>query len=326
MDMQYTTLGRTGLRVSVAGLGCGGNSKLGLGKGKSEAEAVALVRHALDLGVNLLDTAAAYGTEEVVGKAIKGYARDKIVISTKTTPRRTSSLLPLADVVGSLDTSLKRLDLDYVDVLHLHGVVPMHYEALYNDYVPALLKERDKGKVRVLGITESPPNDPTQAMVSRALQDDVWDVMMIGFHMLNQTPRRRILPGIIEKNIGTLVMFVVRNIFSVPGRLQAEIRGQIEAGKLPAAMADDKEPLNFLLHKAGAESLLDAAYRYARHEPGCNVILFGTSDAKHMDTNVASILNPPLPDADRARLAKVFGHLEGVGLDLPEQSSQGKVA
>lgn len=125
MDMQYTTLGRTGLKVSVAGLGCGGNSKLGLGKGKSEAEAVALVRHALGLGVNLLDTAAAYGTEEVVGKAIKGYARDKIVISTKTTPRRNADLLPLADVVGSLDKSLKRLDLDYVDVLHLHGVVPI---------------------------------------------------------------------------------------------------------------------------------------------------------------------------------------------------------
>src|SRR5690349_12179654 len=63
--MQYTTLGRTGLRVSVAGLGCGGFSKLGLGTGKSEDEAVSLIRQALELGVNLLDTAAVYGTEEV---------------------------------------------------------------------------------------------------------------------------------------------------------------------------------------------------------------------------------------------------------------------
>jgi L-galactose dehydrogenase len=69
--MEYVTLGRTGLRVSVAGLGCGGFSRLGLGTGKSEEEAVALVRHALDLGVNLLDTAAVYGTEGVVGQAIK---------------------------------------------------------------------------------------------------------------------------------------------------------------------------------------------------------------------------------------------------------------
>ena len=51
--MEYVTLGRTGLRVSVAGLGCGGFSRLGLGTGKSEAEAVALIREALDLGINL---------------------------------------------------------------------------------------------------------------------------------------------------------------------------------------------------------------------------------------------------------------------------------
>ena len=69
--MEYVMLGRTGLRVSVAGLGCGGFSRLGLGTGKSNAEAVALVRQALDMGVNLLDTAAAYGTEAIVGEAIK---------------------------------------------------------------------------------------------------------------------------------------------------------------------------------------------------------------------------------------------------------------
>jgi aryl-alcohol dehydrogenase-like predicted oxidoreductase len=57
--MQYTTLGKTGLEVSVAGLGCGGNSRIGLGTGLSEAQSVALVKRALDLGVNLLDTASA---------------------------------------------------------------------------------------------------------------------------------------------------------------------------------------------------------------------------------------------------------------------------
>ena len=51
--MEYVTLGKTGLRVSVAGLGCGGNSRLGLGRGKTEADAIALVRQALDMGLNL---------------------------------------------------------------------------------------------------------------------------------------------------------------------------------------------------------------------------------------------------------------------------------
>ncbi|MEA2790338.1 MAG: hypothetical protein QOG73_2744, partial [Acetobacteraceae bacterium] len=64
--MQYTTLGRTGLKVSVAGLGCGGFSKLGLGTGQSADHAAGIIRQALDLGVNLIDTAAVYGTEDVV--------------------------------------------------------------------------------------------------------------------------------------------------------------------------------------------------------------------------------------------------------------------
>ena len=82
--MDYTTLGKTGLKVSVAGLGCGGNSRIGQGTGSSEAQSVALVREALDLGVNFLDTANAYETEGIVGKAIKGRPRDSVVISTKS--------------------------------------------------------------------------------------------------------------------------------------------------------------------------------------------------------------------------------------------------
>ena len=61
--LEYVTLGKTGLCARMAGLGCGGNSRLGLGRDKTEAEAIALVRQALDMGLNLLDTAAAYGND-----------------------------------------------------------------------------------------------------------------------------------------------------------------------------------------------------------------------------------------------------------------------
>src|ERR1700754_1963975 len=80
MSMHYTTFGRTGLRVSVAGLGCGGFSRLGLGTGQSADHAVGLIRQALDLGVNLIDTAAVYGTEDVVGAALQGVPRDSVVV------------------------------------------------------------------------------------------------------------------------------------------------------------------------------------------------------------------------------------------------------
>ena len=80
--MEYTKLGRTDLRVSVAGLGCGGGSKLGLETGEGEEHSIRLVRSAIDLGVNFIDTASSYGTEVAVGKAIKGIPRDQVVLST----------------------------------------------------------------------------------------------------------------------------------------------------------------------------------------------------------------------------------------------------
>ena len=81
--MEYTTLGRTNLRVSVAGLGAGGGSQLGLDRGKTRHEAADIVRLALDLGVNVIDTAESYMTEEVIGEALAGRDRSSVVLSTK---------------------------------------------------------------------------------------------------------------------------------------------------------------------------------------------------------------------------------------------------
>src|SRR6201996_5522040 len=118
--MHYTTFGRTGLRVSVAGLGCGGFSRLGLGTGQSADHAVGLIRQALDLGVNLIDTAAVYGTEEVVGAALQGVRRDSVVVCTKASRSGGEKAFSVDQVTASLDASLQRLGLDYVDVFQLH--------------------------------------------------------------------------------------------------------------------------------------------------------------------------------------------------------------
>ena len=112
-------------------------------------------------------------------------------------------------------------------------------------------------------------------------------------------------------------MFVVRGIFARPAQLAEAMRSLAAEGKVPAELAERDEPLHFLLHPGGALSLTDAAYRYARHEPGADVVLFGTGDPAHLRSNIASILRPPLPQADRDRLATLFGHLRGVGLEAP---------
>jgi len=151
--MEYTTLGRTGLKVSVAGLGCGGFSRLGLGTGKSEADAIGIIRAALDLGVNLFDTAASYGTENVLGKALQGVKREQVVICTKAPFGVSNPDATPEKAVASLDRSLSELGTDYIDVYQLHGVAPRAYRHALEKIAPALLREKEKGKFRHLGIT-----------------------------------------------------------------------------------------------------------------------------------------------------------------------------
>jgi aryl-alcohol dehydrogenase-like predicted oxidoreductase len=315
--MEYTTLGSTGLKVSVAGLGCGGFSKLGLGSGKSEDHAVALIRQALDLGVNVLDTAAVYGTEEVVGKALRGVPRDRVVVCTKASKEAGQKQFDLDKVLASLDGSLRRLGVDCIDVFQLHAVHPTQYDHVRDLIAPALLRERDRGKFRFLGITETAPNDVEQDMLFRATRDAIWDTAMLAFHMMHQPARTRVFPYTQAARIGTLLMFVVRGIFARPAQLAQEIRELAASGQVPAWLGESDDPLGFLLHDAGASSLTDAAYRFVRHEPGVDVVLFGTGDAGHLRTNIESILKPPLPAADCAKLGKLFGHLRGVGLEAP---------
>ena len=81
--MEYTVLGRTELRVSRMGLGGGGHSRLGLSQGKTEDAAEQIVKEALNLGVNFIDTAESYTTEEVIGRALKSTPRDEVILSTK---------------------------------------------------------------------------------------------------------------------------------------------------------------------------------------------------------------------------------------------------
>jgi aryl-alcohol dehydrogenase-like predicted oxidoreductase len=312
--MEYRPLGKTGLRVSVAGLGCGGNSRLGLGRGSSFDDCVAVVRTAVDLGVNFLDTAEAYGTEEIVGAAARSYDRDSLVISTK-------AIFKSGDtgeaVARRVDASLQRLGLDYVDIFHFHAVRPADYEHHRDALAPALMKLKEQGKVRHVGITETGPNDPEQKMLSRAIEEAPWEVTMLAYSLVNQGARHRIFPATQRRGIGTLLMFVVRNIFSNAAYRRDVFAGLVEQGHLDPSILSDGDPLGFLVSEGAAESITDAAYRYARHEQGADVILFGTGNKAHVKDNVGSILRPPLPPEIIERLHASFGHLTGVGLDLP---------
>jgi len=140
---------------------------------------------------------------------------------------------------------------------------------------------------------------------------------MVAFHMMHQNARTKVFPLTMAHRVGTLLMFAVRNIFSRPERLTVALRELTASGQLPRWLADAPNPLGFLVHEAGASNITEAAYRFVRHEPGVDVVLFGTGDPDHLRANISSLLAPPLPLADRQTLTKLFGHLVGVGLDPP---------
>jgi len=307
--MDRVKLGRTGLDVSVMGVGAGGPSQMGKRSGKTEAESASILLQAFDAGVNFVDTSENYGTEPLVGLALKDLPRDQLIISTK----KSSSDAKAADVAPGLEASLSRLGTDYVDVYNLHGVWPGDYRRCAEELYPELLKLKEAGKIRFIGMSEKFNDDMEHEMTPMALADDIWDVMMIGFNLLNQSARDRILAKAIQQDIGIQVMFAVRKALSDPDHLLTVIAGLIEAGQIdPADIDDPNDPIGFIVHKDGAVSIPDAAYRFCRHEPGTHVILSGTGNPEHLKKNIASLERGPLPTEDVDRLKHMFRNVDSI--------------
>lgn len=307
--MQTTTLGRTHLKVSVMGIGGGGHSQLGKRTGKTEDESVAIIHQAFDAGVNFIDTAEGYGTEPIVGKALKDRNRSDIIISTKKSTRRKE--VTEKTVTESLHNSLQTLGTDYIDIYNLHGVVPQDYDYLKQDIYPLLQRFQEQGKIRFTGITEMFNEDTEHDMLAQAANDNIWDVLMVGFNILNQSARESVFKKAIENNIGIQIMFAVRKAFSQPDYLRECITKLIESGELdPADLNDANAPLDFLLQHA--QSIPEAAYRFCRDEPGTHVILSGTGNPEHLKSNLAAFDQPALPSDITERLKHIFRNVNSL--------------
>lgn len=316
--METTTLGRTGLSVSVAGLGSGGPSRIGKRARIGDDASADLVRAALDMGVNFIDTASAYGTEDVVGRGIAG-RREEVVLSTKVQigedgePPRSTKLASAAVIAERVDECLARLKTDYVDILHLHGVEPPQYEHCRDEQLPALKRLQEAGKIRFVGLTERFMFDTGHKVLKRAIEeDDCWDVVMAGYSLLNPSARSRVFVPAQARDVGVLVMYAVRRVLSQPDRLENMIAHMIEEKLLDADKIDRADPLGFVLADGGAQSLVDAAYRFCRHAPGVHVTLTGTGSLDHLKENIASLERGPLSDESLARLEDLFGHIHTI--------------
>jgi aryl-alcohol dehydrogenase-like predicted oxidoreductase len=212
--------------------------------------------------------------------------------------------------VAGVEACLRRLDTDFVDIFHVHGVQIEDYDYACSELVPVLVDMKSEGKIRFLGITEAFSPDPNHKTLQRAVQDDVWEVMMVGFNILNQSARETVLPSTQAKGIGTLCMFAVRRALSQPEALRELLQQLLDQNLI--ADVDPDTALNFLTAKDVAHTLQEAAYRFCRHEPGIDVVLSGTGNLHHLEANVDSILKPALPPEVVAKLQAMFEGIDSI--------------
>jgi aryl-alcohol dehydrogenase-like predicted oxidoreductase len=307
--MMCRALGRTGLQVSVLGLGSGGQNRLGQKTGLSKPDILRLVRQALDLGINLIDTAPAYqASEELLGEALAGVPRDSYVLCTKFQPRQHGDepLKEPADLRKSLQASLRKLRADYVDVLYLHGVTPELYEPVVARFVEPLLSVREAGLARFTGLTELFERDHAHEAVRRALETDWCDVAMLGFNLLSPAAVNTVLPLARQRNAGIVVMCAIRSVISNPDILRTTLRRWKHEGLLPADAVPDDKPLDWLLGPT-VHSLADAAYTFVAAQDGVASVLTGTANPGHLVANARAVEGPPLTAELTRRVMETFG-------------------
>ena len=307
--MEYRTLGRTGLKVSLLGVGTGGPSNFGQSSGVAEPDIHRLVRRALDAGVNIFDTAAGYrDSEAILGRALKGVPRHRYILATKFTPERDEVVASPADVAASVERSLTNLKTDSVEVLQFHGVRPQRYRETMDRLLPTVLKLQEQGKCRWIGITEQYGEDGAHEMLQDALADDHFDTAMVGYNMLNQSADHLVYPQCLEHNVGVFIMFAVRRVLSVQERLAETIAGLKERGLVAADALPAHRPLDWLV-RGKVESLTSAAYKFTAMHPAVSTVLSGTANLEHFESNLRALADPVLPAADYTRLQQLFGHI-----------------
>jgi aryl-alcohol dehydrogenase-like predicted oxidoreductase len=200
---EYRRLGRTGVRVSDISLGSGSSTG-----GRQRPE---VAREAIDRGINYFDTAPDYsetGSEHRLGEAMKG-VRDQMFVATKFC-QPTGHLLPGSPVsayIEAVEGSLKRLQTDRVELVHIHSCDSV--ERLMDENAhEAFDRLKQQGKARFLGVSTHTPN--LEAVADAAIESDRFDVMMLAYHFGAWPRLASIIDRAAEKDIGVVAMKTLR--------------------------------------------------------------------------------------------------------------------
>jgi L-galactose dehydrogenase len=274
--MDYRTLGKTGMEISIIGYGA---SPLGNVFGETdEAEGVRAVHYAIDHGINYFDVAPMYGVtlaEERLGKAIKA-KRDKIFLATKCCRYDVDKFdFSAKRVVESIDESLQRLQTDHVDVYQIHDIEFGDKEQVLNEAIPAARKVQQSGKARFVGITGL----PVRYLRHIAEQIDVDTILTWAHYDLLEDEMDEVLtPLAREKGIGLI------NASPLHQRLLTE-KGPPEWHRSPQEVLDVGPKLAALCREYGV-NIADVAVRYSLDYPHVATTIVGMSKLRHVESNV----------------------------------------
>ena len=314
--MKHVRLGDTGLTASAVGLGGGSTGRFGLQR-HGRSGAVALIRQAYDAGITFFDGAGLIGGEidAVLGQAIRPF-RDQVVLAGKVQigpalgPLPVRASVRLGQAMGlvtspaalrkRVEASLRSLATDCLDLLNLHVVVPGQCQAVRTRLIPALEELKQSGKVRAFGVTEAFARDPGHRALGDLLADGRIGAVMAGFHLANPSARARVFEPARGRGIAGIAMFAVNRAFRDCGGLQAAL----------AAAGGRATPDEVLetLQAHGISGIVEAAYRFARHASGADLVLTGTANPAHLRENVRWLGAGPLPDPLVKKVAAWFGY------------------
>lgn len=213
IDMVYNEIGKTGMRVSA--LSFGASSLGGVFHGIREEEGIRAVHVAVDNGINFIDVSPYYGhlkAEQVLGKALREIPRDKYYLSTKV-GRYGKNGVNMWDysaerVTRSVYESMERLGIDYIDLINVHDIefqaaLPGGLQKVVDETLPALVKLRDEGIVRHVGITDLQPEN-LQWVIDHSPKGTVESILCFCHYSLNDDMLTDYLDYFEERGIGVI--------------------------------------------------------------------------------------------------------------------------